>query len=724
VAFNFPDDRQARDAFEFIRNRTCRVGSIEKLYAFQYTPARQEKGLNGWTLYDARAEFRRQGISEKLSDKGWRISTINKDYSFSPTYPAVMVVPSRISDNVLKYAGTFRSRQRIPALTYYHPVTNATITRSSQPLVGIRFKHNVQDETLVKACFDPSTEFRGERPAAPQASPSSSQAALEAENGTGGETSGQGVDPADDDILTTSTIIVDEDEGPRVFGARRDNLIVDARPAINSLAMQVAGKGSENMEYYKCATKVFLSIDNIHVMRDSLNRVIDAIKDADVSPFPPNRDLLARSSWIKHIQSVLEGSHIIAQQVGVKAAHVLIHCSDGWDRTSQLSALSQIMLDPYFRTIDGFIVLVEKDWLSFGHMFQQRSGHLNHEKWFNIQGDAMAGARIEPGESDGRNEVLDNAISSAKRFFSKNLGQGQEESDADGPAAAEEHNSRQALVPLEENQATRPREISPVFHQFLDATYQLIRQHPTRFEFNERFLRRLLYHLYSCQYGTFLYNNEQQRREAKVQERTRSVWDYFISRRQEFTNQSYDPLVDDNIRGKERLLFPRAQEVRWWHQVFNRTDEDMNAALNAAVLASERVAAYSSGSVTPGLTAQLAGSAPGSQQGSPRRGASPMPPALQSSQSVMAGVESAHALLTPEANPATLNRSASAGDAGAFTVIRDGIAGLGIRERVEGVWGTLGSSASSSGARSADSVPQQDGAASQRSGEQEMREMS
>ena len=723
MAFNFPDDRQAREAFEFIRNRTCRVGSIDKLYAFHYVPARQEKGLNGWELYDARAEFRRQGISEKSSDKGWRISAINSDYGFSPTYPAVLVVPSRISDNVLKYAGTFRSRQRIPALTYYHPVTNATITRSSQPLVGIRFKHNVQDETLVKACFDPSTEFRGVPAAASKASPSSSQATLAPEPKS--EASGPAVDPADDDILTTSTIIVDEDEGPRVFGARRDNLIVDARPAINSLAMQVAGKGSENMEYYKCATKVFLSIDNIHVMRDSLNKVIDAIKDADVSPFPPNRDLLARSNWIKHIQSVLEGSYIIAQQVGVKAAHVLIHCSDGWDRTSQLSALSQIMLDPYFRTIDGFIVLVEKDWLSFGHMFQQRSGHLNHEKWFNIQGDAMAGARIEPGDSDSRNEVLDNAISSAKRFFSKNLSQAPEESDADSQAGPDEHNSRQALVPLEENQATRPREISPVFHQFLDATYQLIRQHPTRFEFNERFLRRLLYHLYSCQYGTFLYNNEHQRREARVQERTRSVWDYFISRRQEFTNPDYNPVVDDNTRGKERLLFPRIKEVRWWHQVFNRTDEDMNAALNAALLTSERAAAYSSATVTPGLLSpQPAGSAVSSQQGSPRRGVSPKPPALQNSQSVLEGVESVHAILTPEANPATLNRSASAGEAGAFATIRDGIAGLGIRERVEGVWGTLGSSASSSGARSSDSVPQQDGPVSNRTGEQEMREMS
>ncbi|KAK5654102.1 hypothetical protein OQA88_7533 [Cercophora sp. LCS_1] len=717
VCFNFKDDKQARDAFDFIRARTCRLGSVEKLLAFNYHPPPNspERKIDGWNLYDARAEFRRQGISEKAADRGWRITNINTDYEFSPTYPSVLAVPSKVSDSTLKYGAAFRTRARIPTLTYLHPVNNCTITRSSQPFVGITLKRSIQDERLVGACFSASTgSLNDATSTGTSESPESSQVDLSAEG------------PSDPSLSETERMegeasggnaFYDEKTGKRlIYGAQQHNLIVDARPMINSMAMQAIGMGSENMEHYKFAKKIFLNIDNIHVMRDSLRAVINAIKDADISPLPPNRELLAKSKWLGHIAGILSGSAIIAKQVGIQHSNVLIHCSDGWDRTSQLSALSQLMLDPYYRTMDGFIVLVEKDWLSFGHMFQMRSGPLGHESWFTVDSDALAGTTVRPGESDGRSDAIENALASARRFF------GGKSSDKDVSSDADEHSTadevKQVSTPTAvatEEQNTKPKDISPVFHQFLDATYQLLRQHPTRFEFNERFLRRLLYHVYSCQYGTFLCNNERQRKKFQLAERTRSVWAYFLSRRQEFTNDQYDAGIDDHTKGRERLIFPNCKDVRWWHQVFNRTDEEMNGDLNASAATAERVAAYQSQTSSGLSEPPSGGNDSGSSLSEPvsRGPASPQPPSLPTSKSMLTGMESAHTALTPEArSPPSLGRSVSTSEVpGTLAALQDKITafsiGTGVFSNVPGV-ASVTDGGSRRGQKSSDSLSGQE----------------
>ena len=109
------------------------------------------------------------------------------------------------------------------------------------------------------------------------------------------------------------------------------------------------------MENYKSAKKIYVPIENIHVMRESINKVVEALRDGDASPFAPNRDSLAKSNWLKHLSTILEGTAQIVQTVHVNHSHVVLHCSDGWDRTSQLSALSQLCLDPFYRTLEGII---------------------------------------------------------------------------------------------------------------------------------------------------------------------------------------------------------------------------------------------------------------------------------------------------------------------------------------------------------------------------------
>jgi len=61
---------------------------------------------------------------------------LNKTYTISPTYPGIFIIPSGMSDEELKKICNFRSKARVPATVFLHPVTGATLSRCSQPLVG------------------------------------------------------------------------------------------------------------------------------------------------------------------------------------------------------------------------------------------------------------------------------------------------------------------------------------------------------------------------------------------------------------------------------------------------------------------------------------------------------------------------------------------------------------------------------------------------------------
>lgn len=485
---------------------------------------------------------------------------------FCPTYPAHLVVPAKISDNVLNYAGRYRSRSRIPVLTYLHPVNNCTITRCSQPLTGLKGNRSPQDEKLVAAIFASTQASSFTCSSQYDISPTRSNTSL--------------------DESTTAATDKAAKSMPIIYGAQQRNLIVDARPTVNAYAMQAVGAGSENMDNYRNCSKQFLGIHNIHVMRDSLAKVVEAIKDADVTPLPPNRELLVKSGWLRHIGSLLDGTLTVVRQIAVEHSHVMIHCSDGWDRTAQLATLAQLCLDPYYRTIEGFMVLVEKDWVSFGHKFQDRSGFLSNEKWFTQVGNDGGSDGGRTGGVGGGG--LEQAFSQAKLFFtSQTNGRASPASAEHGmDSDADFRNENSAALLIGERVSkyssstggSNIKEISPVFHQFLDATYQIMYQYPTRFQFNERFLRRLLYHLYSCQYGTFLYNNEKERVvDHNIASRTRSVWDYFLGRRYMWLNEKYDKTEDSRDKGGWSVLFPRGTEhVRWWSESWCRTDDEMN----------------------------------------------------------------------------------------------------------------------------------------------------
>ncbi|XP_070552513.1 phosphatidylinositol-3,5-bisphosphate 3-phosphatase MTMR2-like isoform X2 [Ptychodera flava] len=366
------------------------------LFAFEF---KEDFGENGWAVYDPLTEYKRQG----LPTESWRISKLNENYDFCDTYPAVLAVPAAADEDELRRVAAFRSRNRIPVLSWIHPESQATITRCSQPMVGVGGKRSKDDEKYIQHILDANAQSH-------------------------------------------------------------KLVIMDARPSVNAMANKAKGGGYESEETYQNAEVVFLDIHNIHVMRESLRK----LKDICYPHIDDNHWLsnIESTHWLEHVKLILAGAVRIADKLESQKTSVVLHCSDGWDRTAQLSSLAMIMLDPYYRTIKGFEVLIEKEWISYGHKFAQ---------------------------------------------------------------------------------------------------------FPSAFEFNENFLITILDHLYSCLFGTFLFNCDKERSKEDVKTKTVSLWSHINSQIEDFTNPLYAAYLNQHV------LFPVAsmRRIELWTNYYVRWNPKM-----------------------------------------------------------------------------------------------------------------------------------------------------
>lgn len=291
---------------------------------------------------DYEDDFRRDVDRLQFDLKGaWRISNINSDFKLCQSYPKMLIVPACIPDETLQNVASFRSSRRIPAVTWRHS-SGAVIARSSQPEVGWLGWRNSKDEQLLTALAD----------------------ACSFDNGK--------VKQLTDSDFDTSSLETSQPENVNIDKPKKV-LIVDARSYASAVTNRARGGGVECAEYYTSAEIQFMNLGNIHAIRKSFHAL--RFLCASPSDIPNWYSLLERTLWLQHLSGLLSASVIVSHAIEKNNRPVLVHCSDGWDRTPQICATAQLCLDPFYRTIEGFRMLVEKEWLSFGHKFGDRCGH-------------------------------------------------------------------------------------------------------------------------------------------------------------------------------------------------------------------------------------------------------------------------------------------------------------------------------------------------------------
>ncbi|KAH0793493.1 Myotubularin-related protein 8 [Histomonas meleagridis] len=240
-------------------------------------------------------------LDRLANDSQWDF--INND--FCPTYPHIFLIPPTTNRELIIKVSEFRSRQRVPALSFVYPKNKAPLLRSAQPLTGFIGSSNPYDVKFFEA-----------------------------------------------------------------VRAGRKFAIIDCRPKLNAFANQFTGGGYESKSHYDDSTFKFLCIPNIHKVREYYLTMQYGFENGYDDPF---------KDWGALILQLIKGSALIISKLKKNIA-VLVHCSDGWDRTAQVSSIVQLIVDPYSRTFQGMKDLIQKDWIDAGHMFHMRCNYVPHSK--------------------------------------------------------------------------------------------------------------------------------------------------------------------------------------------------------------------------------------------------------------------------------------------------------------------------------------------------------
>lgn len=488
-----PAEQQHMPAFEMYRERCKDEGAVvasppqdNGTDVKSASPTSEPFSNYGWNIYSCRHELARQaclnpsipmgtldddctsagpGIDLRHWFRATRMAQEDNMYGRSPTYPFDIVAPNSLSDPALVEAIYARSRGRIPAVSFVHLGTGAVLARSSQPVSKGDTK---KDADLCYAMVNSGYTLKNSKPrdAARHADPFGSAAPT---------ATGRSVAPPPS-LIDSSDAPAEAPPSTAAVRRTRTLMVADCRPYAAAYGNQTMGGGFESGPLYDFCKVKFHGIDNIHGVTKSFNKLKAIVHGFNgKSPRESFFEQLHDSQWLHHIQRVLLCSLEIAEGME-RGESFLVHCTDGWDRTSQCTSIAMILLDPFYRTTLGFCMLIEKEFCVFGHKFAERCGHM-------VRGETYY--------------TTDSGVSS---------------SDTESQQAQQAHK----LQP------------SPVFVQWLDCIFQIMRQFPNKFEFTTQLLVLLAEEVYSCHYGTFLANSEKERTFERIRLGTISLWTHVL----------------------------------------------------------------------------------------------------------------------------------------------------------------------------------------------------
>ncbi|CAI5454581.1 unnamed protein product [Caenorhabditis angaria] len=309
-----------------------------------------------------------------------RLSSANSDYSLCATYPANFIVPSETNENELSKVAKGFVEHRLPVVTWMNK-SGALLIRSSAfdtNEVVRKLKKVVQIRRTVPKL---SSTFNGSEQTL------NSKASSNDDNSSSIFSSGE----IRSSEVQMNYFVKLAQSSPRSYehNCNEDYLETQSWSEKYGTLTQKKHDNSRDRKtlyvlvekgtHLKLPNDAHAEVVNVKAIKDSeLKRALHRVKQIQNKDFVVDGkvsfvELWNTSNWPHQISKILELANSVTAIMSLYNSSVAICLETGKSTTTLITSLVQLMSDPYYRTLEGFQTLIEKEWLAFGHCFYKDS---------------------------------------------------------------------------------------------------------------------------------------------------------------------------------------------------------------------------------------------------------------------------------------------------------------------------------------------------------------